>query len=282
MAISNTGAAFWSGEGGRRWLAGEVFTARAVAAFGEAAFAAAAPRAGESVLDIGCGTGATTLQLGAAVGGDGAALGVDVSPDLLAKARSTAAAAGAKNVSFVEADAETDELGRSGFDVLYSRFGVMFFADPTAAFARMRAAMKPGGRLAFACWTRFKDNPWGLVPYAAAASHVPPMPPLGPEDPGPYSFGDPDRVRRILDGSGWKAVELSMIERPIALALGGGIEEALSFCGSASPVSRLLADAPEDAKARAREAIRAALAPYVGPNGRVELPGRCWLVTGHA
>src|SRR5688500_8277765 len=240
MTANNTGATFWSGEGGR-WLAGEAFTARAVGHFGEATLAAAAPRAGEHVVDVGCGTGVTTLRLGATVGASGAAIGVDVSPDLLAAARERAATEGAKNVSFVEADAETQDLGREKFDLLYSRFGVMFFADPTAAFTRMRAAMKPGGRLAFVCWTRFKDNPWGLVPFAAAAPHVPPMPPLGPEDPGPYSFGDPDRVRRILDGSGWKEVELSMIEQPIALAIEGGVEEAVLFCGSASPVSRLLA-----------------------------------------
>jgi SAM-dependent methyltransferase len=282
MTSSNTGAAFWSGEGGRRWLAGEAFTARAVGHFGDAALAAAAPRSGERIVDIGCGTGVTTLQLGRAVGASGAAVGIDVSPDLLAVARERAAASDAKNVSFVDADAETQDLGREKFDLVYSRFGVMFFADPTAAFARMRTATKRDGRLAFVCWARFKDNPWGLVPFAAAAPHLPPMPPLGPEDPGPYSFGDPDRVRRILDGSGWTQVELSLVERPIALAVAGGVEEAASFCGSASPVSRLLANAPEAARERAVEAIRAALAPHAAPYGRVELPGRCWLVTARA
>jgi SAM-dependent methyltransferase len=282
MTSSNTGTEFWSGEGGRRWLKGEAFTARAVAAFGADALRAAAPQPRERALDVGCGTGATTIELARAVGGDGHVVGIDVSADLLVEARRRAAAVGARNLSFVEADAASHELGENRFDLLYSRFGVMFFADPTAAFANLRRAMRSDGRLAFVCWTPFKENPWALVAYAAAAQHLPALPPLGPEDPGPYSFGDPDRVRRILGGSGWNEIRLELVEHPIALAAGGGVEEALSFCGSASPVSRLLADAPEAGKTQALAAVRAALAPYETADGRIELLGRCWLVTARA
>jgi len=282
MASSNTGAEYWGGEGGRRWLAGEALTARVVAAFGADALKAAAPQPRESALDVGCGTGMTAIELARAVGADGHVVGVDLSADLLAEARRRAAAAGARNLDFVEADAGSHPLGENRFDLLFSRFGVMFFADPTAAFANLRRAMRPGGRLVFVCWTRFKDNPWALVAYAAAAQHLPPLPPLGPEDPGPFAFGDPERVRRILGGSRWNEVRLDPIEHPVALATGGGLDEALSFCGSGSPVSRLLADAPEEGKARALAAVRAALAPYEMADGRVELPGRCWLVTARA
>src|SRR5918997_3951556 len=171
--MSNDQIEFWAGAGGRRWLDAEAFTARTVGPFGAAAMRAAAPQSGESVLDVGCGGGSTTIELAEAVGPGGTVVGIDVSPPLLDAARARAAPAGHTTVSFIEADAQTHDLGVGRFDLVFSRFGVMFFEDPVEAFRRLRGAAKPGGRLAFACWRSFKENPWGLIPFMAAVPHLP-------------------------------------------------------------------------------------------------------------
>ena len=273
---------YWAGDGGRRWLAAEALSERTLRPFGAAAIKAAAPRAGESVLDVGCGTGGTTVELAQAVGPRGAVVGIDVSPLLLQAATARAAAAGLPTVSFVEADVQAHDLGTARFDLVFSRFGVMFFEDPVEAFRRLRAAAKPGGRLAFVCWQSFRENEWGLIPFKAAVPHLPPIPRPGPEDPGPYSFGDPARVQRILERSGWRDATLTAVAHGLELATGGGVEEAVHFATSLGPAARALAAAGDAERQRATEAIRAALAERLRPAGRVVLDGRAWVVTARA
>ena len=274
--------AFWSGEGGRRWLAGEKYSRSAVAPFGRAALAVAAPRQSERVADIGCGTGETTFEIAEAVGERGSALGIDISADLLAVARERATHRGLSNVDFLEADVEEHELGRDHFDLVYSRFGLMFFSDPTAAFARLHRATKPHGRLVFVCWRTFKENPWGLIPFAAAAPHLPEIARLGPEDPGPFSFGDPARIERILKGSGWRDSNIAPLDLPVALAKSGGLDEAMPSCACIGAVARLLAVSSEQQRQAALSAIRLALEKHVRDDGRIELPGACWIVSARA
>ena len=162
---------------------------------------------GQRVVDLGCGVGPTTFELAARVGASGEAVGVDISEDMLAGARQAAERAGVTNVRFVLADVQEHDLGEGAFDAAFSRFGVMFFADPVAAFTNIRRSLCAGGRLSFAAWQTVFDNEWMLLPGMAAMSVLgtpPPMP--GPDEPGPFSLADPDKVRSVLDKAGFEDV----------------------------------------------------------------------------
>ena len=165
--------------------------------------------AGQRVVDLGCGSGRTTLELASRVGPDGQVLGVDISPGMVARGRERARGAGLQNVEFLHADVQVNDLGQSRFDAAYSRFGIMFFADPTAAFSNVRRSLRPGGVLSFVCWQSVFDNEWLLIPGAAVASVLGSLPPMpGPNEPGPFSLADPDRVRSILDAAGFRGIDV--------------------------------------------------------------------------
>jgi len=242
---------------------------------------AAAPAAGERVIDIGCGCGATVLELARRVGPDGRVLGVDVSEPMAARARERIAAAGLSNADVKVSDASTHAFAPAQADLLFSRFGVMFFADPPAAFANLRHGLRPAGRLLFACWRPMADNQWFLVPAQAAAHLLPPTPPMEPDAPGPFAFADADRVSRILSTAGWSDVVLTRQDVPMRLAGPGQLAEAADFATRVGGLARALADATPEAKARAAEAIAAVLPAYDGPNG-ICLTGSIWLVSAQA
>lgn len=239
---------------------------------------AAAPVAGERVIDIGCGCGATVLELARRVGPNGRVLGVDVSEPMAARARERIAAAGLANAAVEVSDASAFGFEPAQADLLFSRFGVMFFADPAAAFSNLRRAMRSGGRLLFACWRPMTDNPWFLVPTQAAAPLLPPTPPMDPNAPGPFAFADADRVRGILGTAAWSDVSLTRQDVPMRLAGPGEIAEAADFATRVGGLARALADAPSDVKRRAAEAIAGVLPAYDGPEG-VCLTGSIWLVS---
>ncbi|MCK1571592.1 class I SAM-dependent methyltransferase, partial [Bradyrhizobium sp. 174] len=186
----------WNGQSGERWVAHQARLDARLAVFGQAAIEAAAPATGDRVLDVGCGAGASSLALAARVGAGGQVLGVDISEPLIRRAR--ALAAQDTPALFRVADASSAELPEGAFDILFSRFGVMFFDDPTGAFAHMRRALRPGGRVAFVCWRGATENDWMRLPMGAIKGIVPPTAPPDPEAPGPFSFGDRGRVGRIL------------------------------------------------------------------------------------
>lgn len=269
-------AAFWNGPGGQGWLASYARIERSIADMGRIALAAAAARPGEHVIDVGCGTGGTTEALAAAVGAAngqeaGRILGVDISEPLIGAARSRQA----PNATFAVGDAATYPFEAAAHDLVFSRFGVMFFGDPVAAFRNLRRALKPGARLVFICWRTPQENPWGLVPVRAAAPHLPPLPRPGPEDPGQYSFGDRARVERILKEAGFSSVTLEPVDRPIWM--GGSVSEVVDNAGRFGPLARAFAEATPDQAAKAKAAITEALAPHESAAG-VVLPGACWLV----
>jgi SAM-dependent methyltransferase len=242
---------------------------------------AAAPAAGERVLDIGCGCGATVLELARRVGPTGGVLGADVSAPMAARARDRIAAAGLGNAQVLVADASTHGFERGWADLLFSRFGVMFFADPTAAFANLRRGLRPGGRLLFACWRPMKENPWFVVPAQAAAPLLPPSPPMDPDAPGPFAFASPDRVKDILGSAGWTDIAIARQDVPMRLAAAGQIAEAAAFTTRVGGLARALGEATPEVKARAVEAIAAVLPGYDGPNG-VCLSGSIWLVSARS
>jgi SAM-dependent methyltransferase len=217
-----------------------------------------------------CGTGQTTLQLADAVGPTGRVVGVDVSSQLLTAARSRNAEA---HVSFVQADAQTQAF-EPPFDAIYSRFGVMFFADPVAAFANLRRALKPTGRIVFVCWRSIDQNPMMTVPMAAAAKYFPPPPPPDPDAPGPFAFADRGRIARILEAAGFGAVRIVPHDQPIG---GNDRADTLELALHMGPLGRLLRESPER-RAVVIDVVREAIEPFI-VDGIAQMPSATWIVT---
>jgi SAM-dependent methyltransferase len=215
---------------------------------------------GERIIDVGCGCGGTTRELALRVGADGRAIGVDVSAPMIARARERAGAASA--AEFIVADAAAHEFAPGWADLLFSRFGVMFFADPALAFANLRKGLTRGGRVVFACWREIERNPWQTIALGAACKHVPRPPEIGPDDPGPFSFADEARVRRILGTAGFGQIALTPVDLELDLAAGGGLEAAVAALQQIGAAARALEGQPDDRRAAALAAIRAALAPH--------------------
>jgi SAM-dependent methyltransferase len=243
-----------------------------LAPLGRPALTALAPRSGESVLDIGCGGGETALDLARAVAPDGRVVGIDVSPAVLALARR--AAQGCERVRFVQADAQLFPFEPASFDAAFSRFGVMFFADPIAAFVNIRRSLRPAGRLAFVCWRALEENPLDVLPLKAAAAHLPPQPAHDPGAPGPFAFADPKRVRSILERAGFG--EIAIVARD-ELVGSGDLETMLAVCTRVGALGKILRENPQ-LRAAALPAVHSALAAHDGPDG-VKLNAAIWIVT---
>jgi SAM-dependent methyltransferase len=275
-SIATAQREFWNSEATSRWVTEQARIDRLFAGVTDAALAAAAPKRGESVLDIGCGTGTTLLRLAEAVGPDGAVLGVDISEQQLGLARRRIAASGMTQVRVILDDAATHGFPPAGFDLAFTRFGVMFFADPPAAFANIRRGMRTGGRLALAVFRPGPDNPWATASTAAIRHLVAPPAPPGPEEPGQFSWGDPARVRRILDGAGFRNVALTPLD--VSITLGADAAEAAEFAMFVGQGARLLHGVPDATREAARTAFEAFFKQHEGPGG-VSLPGGLWLVS---
>lgn len=269
---------YWNEESGPRWVALQALLDAELAPLGRAAMERAKIAPGERVLDVGCGCGATALELAERVGAAGAVLGIDISRPMLTRARERARQAGQAQLRFEHADAQTHDLAKASFDVLFSRFGVMFFSDPRAAFANLRRALAPGGRLAFVCWQALARNAWMLVPMAAAARHVELPPPPEEGAPGPFAFADPERVRGILAGAGFAGIAIEPLEGELLLGGGGSLDQAAAFMVEIGPAAMALRKAGRERDPAVREAIRAALAPFETPAG-VRLGYAAWVAT---
>ncbi len=267
---------FWNSEATRRWVTEQASIDRLMAGVTEAALAAAAPKRGERVLDVGCGTGTTVLRLAEGVGPSGRVLGVDISEQQLALARQRVAAAGVHQAQLVLDDAATHHFAPETFDLGFSRFGVMFFADPVAAFRNIRGAMKRSGRLSMAVFRSGPENLWATASAAAISHLVPPPAPLGPEEPGQFSWSDPARVKRILGVAGFHNVVLTPLD--LSFVMGRNAAEAAEFATFIGQGARLLHGQPDQTRQAARVAFEAFFKPHEGPNG-VTLPGALWLVS---
>lgn len=266
--------AYWNGPQGKIWAKEQEKRDRDHAPMTQAGLALAAPQPGERVLDIGCGSGTTTLKLAALVAPAGEAIGIDISGPMLAVARRRAAEIKA-SARFIEADATDYAFEPESFDLAFSQFGVMFFADPAASFRNIHRAMKKDGRLIFVCWRHPFENPWSAVPETAARPFLPPAPPASPDAPGRYSFANPDRVKSVLLQAGFHAVALEKFDTRIHL--GNTPEEAASSSIDSGPLLRTLADVDEATREKVRTAVTARLAQELGPGG-VYLTAGVWLV----
>jgi ubiquinone/menaquinone biosynthesis C-methylase UbiE len=265
-------SAYWNGPAGRRWMERQDTQDVLLAPIAELLFDRAHPEKGERVLDI----GATSIKLARRVGPTGYVLGVDISEPMLGRARQRAPAD--LPLEFVLADATVHafEPGRS--DLLFSRFGVMFFADPVLSFANMRKALRTGGRLAFACWREPRKNPWMMVALQEAYKHVPRLPELGPEDPGPFAFASEQRVRSILSEAGSSSIVMEACDVSLDVAFGRGLEAAVSSALEVGPVSRALETQPPEIMATVANAIRTAYAPLAN-GASIPLGASVWIVT---
>jgi SAM-dependent methyltransferase len=280
MGVNAEQEQYWTETAGPKWVRYEALLDRQLGPLGVAVMDRTGIAAGERVVDVGCGCGDTSVTLGRRVGPQGAVLGVDISPPMLERARQRAA--DQPHVRFANADAQTHPFERGAFDVLFSRFGVMFFADPPAAFANLRTALRPGGRLAFACWQSLPQNQWIAVPLMAAAQHITLPAPPAPGAPGPFAFADADHVRGILASAGFSEIACEPDERTLVVGGGGSLDDAVDFLlDGIGPASAALREAGPAARPKVAAAVREALAPHATGEG-VRMASAAWIVTARA
>lgn len=248
-----------------------------LAPLGWLALDAAHLRPGERILDVGCGAGQLSLEAAARVSPGGSVVGADLSIPLLELARERAERARVASATFVEADAQVHRFDVP-FDVVISRFGVMFFADPVAAFANLHAATVEGGRLAFVCWQPAPANEWVVAALNAFRPHVDLPAPPPPGAPGPFAFGDPDHIKGVLEAAGWADVEIGGVMTTVAVGGATTVDEAVEFYLEDNFGRMLLASASPEQRAAATRSLEEALAPHVS-GGHVGLGAAVWVVT---
>ncbi|MBR0875316.1 class I SAM-dependent methyltransferase [Bradyrhizobium tropiciagri] len=263
---------------GRSWISQQAVISDVFTAVTSLSLAAAGPKRGEHVIDVGCGTGDTLLALAKIVGPSGAVLGVDVSAAMLDFARDRSTGAELGNVTCALADATTYGFEPGWADLVYSRFGVMFFDNAVKAFANIRSGMKEDGRLVFVCFRTLPESPWFHVPIEAARPHVPPQPPADPTAPGMFSFANKDRLHGVLAEAGFHDIVLDATDVPFH---GRDVAQSMAFITQAGPLPALLEKASDKQRARAIEAVRNALAAKLGADGRGLHVG-LWLVSASA
>ena len=268
---------YWNTKAGETWAKFQEALDRQIQTLGLAAMDTLRPEKGEHIIDIGCGCGQTSLDLGSRVGAAGLVVGVDISKPMLEVALRRPRPAPNLRVTFKQLDAQSDDLGDGCFDAAFSRFGVMFFSDPVVAFANIRRSLKPSGRLVFVCWRPLNQNPWMREPLDAALPLLPPIVPFDPMAPGPFAFADAGRVQSILDEARFGSVKVG----PFDAAIGGAnLEQTLQLALNVGPLAAALRESPERAETVAN-AVRDVLSKYATPNG-VLMPAAVWIVSAHS
>ncbi len=273
---------YWNGDAGKMWAKNQAVLDGNMEQLSEVALASAAPKPGEHVLDVGCGAGDTTLALTRMItagGAPGRMLGVDVSEPMLVRARERAAERSFPEgaLGFLNADAAAHEFGPGSFDLVFSRFGVMFFADPVRAFKNLARATRPSGRLLFMCWRSMKENAWSHAPLEVVRPLLPEMPQPPPDAPGPFAFASEARVRGILTEAGFCDITFTAADRP--MVLGATAAEATEFALTIGPTARALRElGTPEVTATAREKLTTLFQAYA-QDGVVALPAGVWLVS---
>jgi SAM-dependent methyltransferase len=265
----------WNGLDGEYWTNNQDRLDRTLVPVTGPLLEFAAPRPGTTAIDVGCGCGATTIEIARAIGPSGRVVGIDVSSPMLAVA--TERLRPFPNATCLLGDAAEIPLHDLSADLIVSRFGVMFFGDPVAAFTNLRTGLAANGRLRFACWRPIAENPWLRIPLNAVYEHAPRLPKPDPEEPGPFAFGDTARVTRILTAAGFTTPSFTPLDIAMDIAAGGTLDDAVVQSSAMGPAKRALDDQPDDIRMAAIESIRRALAPYAASDG-VKLDGAIWLV----
>lgn len=265
--------AYWNGQVGARWAVLQDSIDRNLGHITQAFIPFVDAKPGERVLDIGCGCGTTSLTFALAVQPGGSVAGIDISAPMLGVARARAAAANA-DIPFIEADASAYDF-QPVFDLVVSRFGVMFFADPAAAFRNIRGALAPTGRLAFVCWRSVAENGWASTPFAAARALLPPQEPADPAAPGPFAFADSERLRGILHAAGFNRIHVEKFDGH--MDMGATAEDAAKEALNIGPLARAAGELDEATRAKIRAVVAEAMKAYATPKG-VHAPVACWFV----
>ena len=274
-------AEYWNSESAHRWIACQEALDRRFLPITELLIERARVDRGACVLDVGCGTGATTLRLAGAVGPHGSVLAIDISEPLLAVARRRIMEEGHPNVRFVVGDAQSHRFERASYDLAASRFGVMFFEDPVEAFGNLKHALRPGGRVAFVCWAPLERNPWFALPLEVGVERLGPPEPRPARAPGPLALSDPDYVEEILCTAGLADVRIEQIATSLPGA--ADVREEAELASQLGPLARLLRERGAYAAMRERmvEELTERLRPYLTADG-VRLPALLHLVTAAA
>ncbi len=269
----------WAGPGGERWLANLDRFESMIQPIGDALIKMAAICDAENVIDLGCGAGATSLEIARRVGPNGSVTGLDISEGLLKEATRRATADGLKQLRFILGDAAQAPLPKAAADCVLSRFGSMFFSDPYAAFAHIHGFLKPGGRIALACWAPLAQNPW-MMEVRQAVSHHFNVPPMIPRTPGPFAFDNPDYLLDILSKANFSNVTIVPWHGDIPVGgKGTDPDTAAGFLLKAVSMAQFFKDAPESLKATVHKELTALLQPWNGPDG-VVMPASAWMVSG--
>jgi SAM-dependent methyltransferase len=268
--------ALWNGAAGQTWVESQELIGQVLQPLEDLLVASIAPETSARVLDVGCGTGSTTLAAARRLGQAGRCTGVDISEPMIVAARARAERERLP-VTFILADAQTHAFEQASFDTIISRFGVMFFDDPVRAFANLRRAAAEGARLVFVAWRSAAENAFMTTAERVAAPLLPNLPARRPNEPGQFAFGDGDRVRGILEASGWSEIDLQPIDVPCAMP-----ESALTaYVTRFGPVGRVLHEASDEVRAEFIENVNVALAPYVH-GSEVRFTSACWMVSARA
>ena len=273
--------AYWNDRAADNWTAMQERLDKVFTPLTEAALEAASPQGGERVIDVGCGCGATVLELARRVGPGGHVQGLDISVPMAARAQQRIAAAGLHNAGVLVSDASTHPFPQADADLLFSRFGVMFFADPAGAFENLRSAMRPGARMLCAVWRPMVENSWFTVPLEAARPLLPPQPTPDPLAPGPFAFSNQDRVHAVMQRAGWRDIDMQPCDVPMPIAGPGQVAEAADFATRLGALARILSELEPELRPRISELVMHAMRSHDGSNG-ITLGGAIWLVSARA
>jgi SAM-dependent methyltransferase len=269
-------SALWNGPAGRAWVDAQPTLDRFFAPFENLLAQEARAASAHRVLDVGCGTGATTLAIARMLRAEGRCVGADISEPMIAAARSRAQAEGVP-ASFICADVQRHAFEPASFDLVVSRFGVMFFDSPVQAFANLRHAARSGAALRVIAWRSAAENPFMTTAERAAAPLLPALQPRQPGAPGQFAFADRQRVSSILEESGWAGIDI----RPIDLECTMPEEDLAGYITRLGPVGLVLQEAGEHLRAQVVEAVRTAFAPYVHGT-EVRFTAACWMIGAQA
>ncbi|TPJ16680.1 class I SAM-dependent methyltransferase [Mesorhizobium sp. B2-7-3] len=270
-------AALWNDASGKAWVEMQPILDEILAPFERLVVDAGYPGEAGNVLDIGCGAGATTLAMARRVGNNGRCVGLDISQPLIALATERTQAEEVANASFEVGDAQTYAFESGRFDAVVSRFGIMFFDDPVAAFSNIRQAARRGGKLAFVAWRSPAENDFMTTAARAAAPFLPTAPAPDPDAPGQFAFADGAKVKRILEASGWSSIDVRQANLPCKIAEG----DLMMYATRLGPLAAALREVDQATAEKIITVLPAAFAPFV-KDGQARFNAACWLVTALA
>lgn len=268
---------YWNEVSGPKWVAMQEDLDKQMEPLQEALIDFVSAEAGDSILDVGCGCGGSSIAFAQRVGPSGRVDGLDISQPMLSHAQSRVNELGLENVRFKQGDAQVETLERASYDFVVSRFGIMFFENPVAAFSNLKSALKPGGALTFICWRPAMENPWMTVPMMGAAKHVELPPPPDPNAPGPFALSDADRTRGLLTDAGFDEVSIEPYDDVLHVGPGGTLDASVDFATKIGPVSSLLKEVDQETLEKVKASMREALKAFETADG-VKLAFAAWLV----